>query len=72
MTEAEGRFHRAMENDSARKMLAEFLRERYENTVDKLVTCNKDTFEIQKGKALELKELLTLITTPKTAQGSVK
>lgn len=61
-TEARQRFESAMKNDSARNMLAEFLRERYSETVNNLMNCNKETFEAQKGRALELKDLLTLVT----------
>lgn len=61
-TEAQQRLERAMANSSARKTLAEFLRERYERRVNELMSCNKETFERQQGKALELKELIDYIT----------
>jgi hypothetical protein len=64
-TEAKERFLRAMANDSARNTLAEFIRERYQEKVDGLMGCTKETFELQKGRAAELKDLLDLINAKK-------
>lgn len=45
-------------NSGAKQLLAEYLRGRLLEKQKALLSCNRDTFEVAKGRCLELKELL--------------
>lgn len=45
-------------NSGVRETLAEYLRERLLEKQKALMHCSKDTFEVHKGRCLELQELL--------------
>lgn len=47
---------------SAKQVLAEFFRERLDDTTHSFLKCNKETFEVQKGRAIELQSLLDMCT----------
>lgn len=47
---------------SAKYILAEFFREQLAERTDSLLSCTKETFETQKGRALELQSLLKMCT----------
>lgn len=48
----------ALRKSGASQVLAEFLRDRLAKKTDGLLACNLTTFEAQKGRCLELKDLI--------------
>lgn len=48
----------ALRDTSAKFILAEYYRERLAATQRQLMSCNKETFEVHKGRCLELSDLL--------------
>lgn len=50
----------ALLKTSASFVLAEFFAERLREAEHQFVNCNKDTFETQKGRVIELTELLKI------------
>lgn len=43
------------------RVVAEYLKEKLGEQTTSLLSCNKETFEAQKGRCLELKDLITYI-----------
>lgn len=48
-----------LKNSGAKEVLAEYLRERLFEKQKAFTQCTKDTFEVHKGRCLELNDLLT-------------
>lgn len=48
----------ALCNTSAKHVLAEYYRERLQAKQQQLMSCSKETFEVHKGRCLELVDLL--------------
>lgn len=47
-----------LKNSGAKEVLAEFLRERLFEKQKAFTSCSRDTFEVHKGRCLELSDLL--------------
>ncbi len=51
----------ALRNTGAKLVVAEYLKERLDRKIKGLLACTPETFEAQKGRCLELQDLINYI-----------